>query len=293
MSTVLEHSANASATIEYNGKYKYGKVPAWVRERQLENYYNSMAEFYTECLENLELPNQFDKKKLIEQLMGNLRTFIRKDEDFTSVVIRIMDNFPRFPITTKQASEYIIALKILGERVARAGLKSNQELAVEALMSKAPFSIYSNLCLGNYTFSYFHEYKANVTEQYFKHSHLLVSGRTFLKARKLALDNYFQMIEPNENLFKILLRTHFRLWLYLTLPNFAKAEDFPKNSQPQPTYELNQETLDKLKDEYDTVLEELRRQLYNAEPELFNPISNPNKPTQTMWKDMVLLRSSQ
>jgi hypothetical protein len=205
MSTVLEHSANASATIEYKGKYKYGKIPAWVREKQLENYYNSMAEFYSECVNELELPKQFAQKELITRLMLNLRTFMHNDEGFTNTLIRLMDTYPKYPTDNKTASEYIIALKNLSERVAHAGLKSNQELAMEALISTAPFSAYSNLCLGNFTISYFHEYKAKTTEEYFKRNHLLVSGRSHLKSRKLALHKYFQTIEPKENLFKKLL----------------------------------------------------------------------------------------
>jgi hypothetical protein len=290
MSTILEHSANASATIEYKGRTKQKIFPAWVRKKQLESYYASMNEFYSECLEELCLPDRFDKTELHARLMTELSNIIRQNGDFTRLVLKLIENYPRFPFDSKQAYEYIATLKNLGTRVAEAGLKSNNELAWDAIISDIPFVVFSNLYLGTYAISCFHAYKYKVTEQHFRHNYFLVRGRSHLKARKIALDNYFQMIKPLEELFKVLLKAQFKLWLFITLSNADNIKEFPQKLQFFKTDNLDQQYLAKLKTEHEIVLEDMRRHLYSAEPELFNPTTN-HKPTETMWKDMVLVKT--
>lgn len=293
MSTILEHSANASAVVEYKCRIKPGKFPAWVRKKQLENYYASMSEFYSECLEELSLPDRFDKKALHERLMAELRNMIRQDDHFTSIVLKLAENYPRFPLDSKEASEYVLALKNLSARVAEAGLKSNNRLAWDAVISDIPFIVFSNLYLGTYAISCFHAYKSKVTEQHFRHNYLLVRGRSHLKAKKIAIDNYFQMIKPLQDLFKLLLKTQFKLWLFITIPNVKNIQEFPQKLQSLKVDKLDQQYLGKLKTEHEKILEQMRRHLYNAEPELFNPTTFTHKPTETMWKDMVLVRTTE
>jgi hypothetical protein len=292
MSTLVEHSANASVTIEYKGKIKYGRIPHWIREKQLESYYNSMETFYSECLEDLILPKRFDKKELHEILMESLRNFMQHDKDFTGLVTKLIENYPTFPMDAKTAFEYIIALKNLNARVALVGHKSNEELGWDALRSDLPFVIFSNLCLSNYTISYFHEYKAKATQQHFRHNYLLTRGRSNLRARKSAIDNYFQMMKPAEDLFKTLLKTQLKLWLFITLSNSENAKEFLEAPQSLRADKMDKEYLEKLKVEHESVLEKMRYQLYNVEPTLFNPI-DLHRPTETMWKDMVLVRITQ
>ena len=67
----------------------------------------------------------------------------------------------------KTAGEYLIGLNDLAARVATAGQKLNQEIAWNALRSTVPFTIFSDLYLGNYTISYFHEYKAKMSKEHF------------------------------------------------------------------------------------------------------------------------------
>lgn len=292
MSTVLEHSANASATIEYKGRIKLEKFPAWIRQKQLERYYASMNQFYSECLEELSLPDRFDKTALHARLMAALRNMIRQDGDFVSLVVKLSENYPRFPLESTQASEYVIALKKLSERVAEAGRKSNNELAWNAIISDIPYVVFSNLHLGNYAMSYFHEYKAKATDEHFRHNRLLFRGRSHLKTKKIAIDSYFQMMKPLENMFKELLKAQFKMWLFIDLSNAENIKDFPQKVQFLKADKLDQQYLCKLETDHEKVLEEMRRYLYNAEPELFNP-SVAHKPTETMWKDMVLVRTTE
>ena len=86
--TILEHSANANATIEYIGNRKSGPIPKWVKEKQVETYYKSMSEYYSECLSELSLPDRFDKTILLQRLLDNLKAFLKKDESFTTLVSR-------------------------------------------------------------------------------------------------------------------------------------------------------------------------------------------------------------
>jgi hypothetical protein len=293
MSTIIEHSANASAITEYKGKIKHGKFPTWIRQKQLENYYASMNEFYSECLEELSLPKRFDKSEIHARLMAELRNMIRQDGDFTSLVLKLIQNYPHFPMDSKAAGEYVIALKNLSARVAEAGLKSNNELAWDAIISDIPYIVFSNLYLGTYAVSYFHAYKSKVTEQHFRHNYLLVRGRPNLKTKKIAIDNYFHMIKPLEEQFKVLLKAQFKLWLFITLANSESIKEFPQKIMVLKAENLDQQYLEKLKTEHEKVLEQMRRHLFVAEPELFNPTSFAHKPTETMWKDMVLVRATE
>jgi len=293
MSTVLEHSASASTTVEYKYKLKHGKAPSWIKQKNIGRYYDSMSAFYNECLDEIQLQKRFDKKELHTKLMARLRDFIREDNDFASLLHRIAMNYPRFPMDAKQASEYIICLRNLSARVADTGMKANDELAVNALASNAPFVCFSNLYLGNYTISYFHEYKAKMTEQYFRHNHLLVRGRTNLKTRRTALENYFNARKPAEDLFKILNKEQFKLWLFIALANFEKVQDFPQNPSSSGPYEIDQKQLKSLQTKQEHAVEKLRYLLYDLEPTLFNPTTFVHEATETMWKAMILVRSGQ
>lgn len=293
MSTVLEHSANASAAIEYKGRIKPEKFPKWIRHKQLESYYASMSEFYSQCLEELSLPDRFDKTELHARLLAELRNLIRQDDDFTSLVLKLIENHPMFPLDSKHASEYVIALKNLSARVAEAGFKLNNELAWDAVISDIQFVVFSNLYLGTYAISCFHAYKSKVTEQYFRHNYFLVKSRPHLRTKRNALDNYFQMLKPLEKLFKTLLKAQFKLWLFITLSNSENVKGFPQKLQFLKADNLDIQYLGKLKTEHERVLEDMRRHLYSAEPELFNPTSPSHKPTETMWKDMVLVRTTE
>ena len=289
MSTILEHSANASITIEYKGKIKYGRIPQWIKEKQLESYYNSMSTFYSECLDELMLPKRFDKKELHETLMHILRSLMNTDNEFTKLIIRLVSNYPRFPMDTKSASEWILSLKALNTRVAQAGFKLNEKIALDSLRSDIPYVVFSNLCLGNYTISYFHEYKAKATEQHFRRNLLLAAGRMNIPRKKNAIRNYFQMIEPIETMFKDVIKNQFKLWLLMTLYNSKDIKEFLKGPRFLSINKIDREHFTKLTLKHEEVLEEFRRQLFQVEPTLFNPIQI-HKPTQTMWKDMVLIR---
>jgi len=289
MSAILEHSANASAIIEYRGKLKYGKIPHWIRESQLESYYNSMGAFYAECLDELVLPERFDKKELHKVLLSILRNLMREDKDFTNLVIKLIENYPRFPMEPKMASEYILALRTLSNRVASAGLKLNGEIALDSLKSNIPYVVFSNLYLGNYSISYFHEYKSKVTEQHFRRNYLLARGRANLKTKKIAIDNYFEMLRSAEEIFKRLLKAQFKLWLFITLSNSEDIKEFLEKPQYLKFDKIDHGHLASLTTEQANVVDEIRYQLYQAEPTLFNPVQ-VHKPTEAMWKDMVLVR---
>ena len=292
MSTVLEHSANANATIEYVGKLKFGQIPSWIKERQIEKYYASMSEFYTECISELRLPDRFEKKELNSKLMESLRAFLRQDKDFTTLISRLTIDYPRFPMDNKTASEYLIGLKDLCARVATAGQRLNEEIAWSAIRSKIPFIVFGNLYLTDYTISYFHEYRAKMTEQHFRRNHFLIRERVSLRKRKIALDNYFNILKPAEDLFRTLLKAQFKLWLYIALSDFANSKDFPSNPQ-ESAYEVDQEEVQLLESDLIEKLDEMRSRLYDAEPTLFNPTIYNHPPTETFWKNMVLIGITQ
>ena len=292
METILEHSANASATVEYTGKRKFGQIPAWVKERQIERYYQSMGEYYLECLSELDLPNRFDKSILHQRLMETLRTFLKKDEGFTTLVSRLTQNYPCSTMNNKVAGEYIIGLNDLSTRVATAGQKLNEELAWDALRSNVPFKTFSDLYLGNYTISYFHEYKVKMTEQHFRHNHFLIRERPNLPRRKTALKNYFDVLKPAEDLFKVLLKMQFKLWLFIALSDFSNSKDFP-NNPTETAYEVDQTLLQMLTSKQQEIVEKMRAHLYDAEPTIFVTATFDHPPTATLWKNLVLIGASQ
>ena len=79
---VLEHLANANATIEYMGNRKSGPVPKWVKDKQIETYYKSMGEYYSECLSEINLPERFDKSIILQLLIDSLKGFLKKRRRF-------------------------------------------------------------------------------------------------------------------------------------------------------------------------------------------------------------------
>ncbi len=289
--TVLEHSANANATIEYIGNRKTWPVPKWVKEKQIETYYKSMSEYYSECLSELSLPNRFDKTILLQRLIDNLKEFLKKDEAFTTLVSRLAQNYPYYGMDNKTASEYLIGLDALAARVATAGQKINQELAWNALRSNVPFTTFSDLYLGNYTISYFHEYRAKMTKEHFRHNHFLIRERINLPKRKRAIQNYFDILKPTEELFKKLLKEQFKLWLFIALSDYAKSEDFP-NNPTEKAYEADPAQLQELHSKQQQVLETLRRHLYDADSSVFVTAAD-HKPTETLWKNLVLIGATQ
>lgn len=288
---VLEHSANANATIEYIGNRKSGPIPKWVKERQIETYYKSMSEYYSECLAELNVPERFDKAILLQRLIDNLKEFLKKDEEFTTLVSRLAQNYPYYGMDNKTAGEYLIGLDDLVARVATAGQKLNQELAWNALRSTVPFTTFSDLYLGNYTISYFHEYKAKMSKEHFRHNHFLIRERINLTKRKRALQNYFDILKPVEELFKTLLKEQFKLWLLIALSDFSTSTDFPNNPTEQ-AYEVNPEQLAELHNKQKKTMEELRHHLYDADDSVFLTTAD-HQPTATLWKNLVLIGASQ
>jgi hypothetical protein len=289
--TILEHSANANATIEYIGNRKSGPVPKWVKEKQIETYYNSMSEYYSECLSELILPERFDKSILLQRLLDSLKDLLEKDEGFTTLVSRLSLNYPYYGMDNKNATEYLIGLDDLATRVATSGQKMNGELALNALRSTAPFTTFSDLYLGNYTISYFHEYKAKLSKEHFRHNHFLIRERTNLPKRKRAIQNYFDILKPAEDLFKKIVKLQFELWLLIALANYANSPDFPNNSS-ETTYEVDSANLIELHSKQQLAMEELRRHLYDADSSVFVTVAN-HQPTETLWKNLVLIGATQ
>jgi len=288
---VLEHSANANATIEYIGNRKSGPIPKWVKEKQIETYYKSMGEYYSECLSEISLPERFDKSIILQRLIDNLKEFLKKDEGFTTLVSRLSQNYPYYGMDNKIASEYLIGLGNLAARVATAGQKLNQEIAWNALRSTVPFTTFSDLYLGNYTISYFHEYKAKMSKEHFRHNHFLIRERINLTKRKRALQNYFDILKPAEELFKTLLKVQFELWLFIALSDFANSIDFP-NSPTEHAYEVNPAQLEELHNKQKQAMEALRRLLYDADDSVFVTVAD-HQPTATLWKNLILMGATQ
>jgi len=289
--TVLEHSANANATIEYIGNRKTWPVPKWVKERQIGTYYKSMSEYYSECLSELELPTRFDKTILLQRLIDNLKAFLKKDDAFTTLVSRLAQNYPYYGMDNKTAGEYLIGLDNLAARVATAGQKINQEIAWNALRSSTPFTTFSDLYLGVYTISYFHEYRAKMTRGHFRHNHFLIRERTKLPKRKRAIQNYFDILKPTEELFKVFLKEQFKLWLFIALSDYSKSADFPKNPTEE-KYEVDPPQLQELHSKQQHAMEVLRRHLYDEDPSIFITTVN-HQPTATLWRNLVLVGASQ
>lgn len=291
MSTVLEYSASAIATLEYKGKKEYAELkPRWIKEKQLLGYYNSMNRFFSESLDEFTIPKQFGKEKLLELLMDILKRSLNEDETFRNLIIKLSENYPRFPIDPEHASKYIVLLKTACHHVAKSGFKLNEEFASESYKSDIPYVIFSNLILSNYTISYFHEYKAHVTEQHFRRNFFLARGRPNLKEKKIALRNYFQMMKPTEEIFQKLLKAQFKLCLLLSLSNAKSIEDLMKEIYFLSVDKIDQKQLTKLISEHEGTLEQFRQHLFHLEPDLFKPLTEIDEPTQTMWQDMILLK---
>lgn len=288
MSTILEHSANAFATIQHKGRIKYGKFPHWVKRMQLEGYYSSMSEFYSECLDELIMPKKFDKKEIHQILVNSLKKFLTEDKELTSIILRLISNYPTFPMGSDSASKYISALKALCRRVAMTGIKANEEIAIDSIKSDIPYVVFSNFYLSNYTISYFHEYIFKITEQHFRRNFLLVRGRPKLSSKKIAIKNYLQMIEPTRDMFRELLKTQLKLWLLIVLSNSEDIKEFSKKPSSLEADKIDQRNLEELATQHSKILEEFRRQLFTLEPTLFDAVAE-HKPTQTMWRNMSLL----
>lgn len=294
MSAILEHSASAIAILEFKGKREYPEIkPKWIKEKQLLGYYNSMNRFYQESLDELTMPKQINKEKLHELLMNILKKSLNEDEEFRNLIIKLNENYPRFPLEPERAGTYITLLKKISRLVAMVGSRINQEYASESILSDIPYIVFSNLILGNYTISYFHDYKANATEQHFRRNLLLIRGRSTLRTKEFALKNYFQMMKPTEEMFQKLLKAQFKLWLLPALSNAKTLEDLFKEPNCLSLDKIDQKQLTKLINEHTEILEQFRRHLFQLEPDLFKPLIEIDEPTQTMWRDMILLRMTE
>lgn len=287
----VQHSTSAIATLEYKDQGKYPELkPRWIKEKQLLGFYNSMNRFFSESLDELTIPKRFSKEKLRQFLMNGVKKRLNKDTEFRKLLIKLGENYPRFPIESSQASNYIRLLKIFSRHVALAGYRLNEEYAFGSYISDIPYIVFSDLILGNYAVSYFHEYKARTTEQHFRSHHMLFRGRPHLKSRKIALNSYFEMMRPTEKMFKTTLKSQFKVWLFIILSNSKEIQDFAKKPDFLSQKNIDQEEFKKLMRAHSKQLEKFRRLLFQLDPELFKPSTDIDDPTQTMWRDMVLLR---
>jgi len=291
MSAVLSHSATAVAILEYKGKEEYPEVkPKWIKEKQLLGYYNSMNRFYSECLDELTLPKHSSRDKVHEVLMTHLKKSLNEDDEFRNLIIKLNENYPRFPVEPERAGTYITLLKRISRLVAMVGSRTNQEYASESITSDIPYILFSNLILGNYTISYFNDYKAHTTEIHFRRNLLLVRGRPNLRTKELALKAYFQMMKPTEEMFRKLLKTQCKVWLLPVLSNAKDPKDLLEKPHQLKMEKVDEKQLTKLINEHTEILEQSRRHLFELEPDLFKILGEIDEPTQTMWRDMVLLR---
>jgi len=249
-----------------------------------------MNKFYSESLNEISIPKRFDKEKLHAFLMDALKNSLNKDEVFRKLIINVSKNYPRFPLKATQASEYIRLLKSLSRKVAREGYKLNEIIAFDSYQSDIPYIIFSNNTLGNYTISYFHEYKARATGEHFRRNYLLVRGRPNLPDRKRAIQNYFQMMKPIQKMFQALIKSQFKLWLLIVLSNSESIKEFAKGPQFLSLKKIDQKQFESLATEHSEQLENFRRELYQLEPDLFRPTPDSDEPTQTMWQNMIMLR---
>jgi len=294
VSAVLSHSASAIAILEYKAKKEYPEIkPKWIKEKQLLVHYNTMNKFYSECLDELTLPRQFNRDELRQLLMDILKKSLNQNEELRNLIIKLSESYPRFPLGPEQAGAYINALKKISRLVAMAGARVNQEYAIESIISDIPYILFSNLILGNYAISSFLDYKANTTEQHFRRNFLLIRGRSRLKSREIALRNYFQMMKPADEMCQKTLKAQYKLWLLPVLSNTKDHENLFKETQILSMEKIDNKQLTKLINEHAEILEQFRRQLFQLEPDLFKPLGEIDEPTQTMWRDMVLLRMAQ
>jgi len=294
MSAVLSHSASAIAILEYKAKKEYPEIkPKWIKEKLLLGHYNAMNKFYSECLDELTLPKQFSRDELHQLLMETLKKSLNQNEELRNLIIRLSESYPRFPLEPEQGSTYINTLKRISRLVAIAGARVNQEYATESISSDIPYIFFSNLILGNYAISSFLDYKATTTEQHFRRNFLLVRGRPKLKSRGIALRNYFQMMKPVDEMGQKTLKAQYKLWLLPVLSNAKDLKDLIKEPHQLSMEKTDQKQLTKLINEHAEILEQFRRHLFELEPDLFKPLVEVDEPTQTMWRDMVLLRMGQ
>jgi hypothetical protein len=98
------------------------------------------------------------------------------------------------------------------------------------------------------------------------------------------------MIKPTEEMFQKLVKAQFKLWLLSVLSNAKDPEDLEKEPRSLNMEKIDQKQLTKLINEHEEILEQFRRHLFQLEPDLFKPLIEIDEPTQTMWKDMVLLK---
>ena len=123
------------------------------------------------------------------------------------------------------------------------------------------------------------------------YNHFLIRERTKLPKRKRAIQNYFDILKPVEELFKTLLKVQFELWLFIALSDYAKSIDFP-NNPTEKTYEVDSTQLQELHGKQQHAMGELRRHLYDADAAVFITAAD-NQPTATLWKNLVLIGANQ
>jgi len=288
---MFEHPATAIASLEYKSLREIKEIePQWIKEKQLLPYYNSMNRFFSESLDEMRLPKNFDKNQLHNFLMKSLKKYLNENEDFRNLIIDLQRNYPTFPLDASRAQNYVRLLKKLSYYIAMIGLKVNKIEGLQSLKSDISYSVFSNLILGNHTISYFHAYRAKATEEYFRHNLFMIKGmRAHLKSRRVALKNYFEVMEQTQDMFQAMLKAHFKLWMLIRLCNSSDFKEFVMGPE---FLNLEKIDLDQFKDfyaEYTQKLEVCRRYLFQLDPTMFESMSSIDEPTRVMWRDMVLL----
>lgn len=290
-------SAVALTSLEYflrpnqdNAYSKYVQERIW--DKQLTGLRKKIRSFYKECLDEIELPERFDKNELLDLLLAISSATIHYDKELRNVLIKIGKSYPQHPLSSEKANNFVRALKGFSRFYAKKGIKHNDIYLLGALTSDFPYSLFSDLVLGTYTTSYFYEYRSRATEHHFRNNLLFIRSRSGLRSRKLAIDSYFEMLKPTIKTYMAFLKSKVKLWLLMTIWNSKDIREFMRAQYALKIDKVNNESFKSLRDEYSKNQEELRLLLHRLDPEIFRHLVTGDETTKSMWNDLLQLKFS-
>jgi hypothetical protein len=254
---------------------------------------SNLREFFDRCLSDITpLPRRFDKSDVLGLMMDITSATLHFDKDLRRILLRIASSYPQHPLDYGDARNFVRALGAFSRLYAMRGTKINERYLIGALNSDLPYSLFSDLVLGNYTSSYFFEYRKLATEQHFRANWLFVKSRSGLRSRKKAVESYFEMINPTVEAYRSLTESKCKLWMLITLWNSKNLKEFAQTPDSLMSRKIDGTRLERVTKEYYTNLDKFRTMLFSLNPEVFKPADALDKATRTMWSDLLLLKLS-
>lgn len=256
----------------WNPKVKPKKYKEY--QETLPSFIQAIDSYLRETLTIIDIPGKFERSQLYALIMSKLSDYVESDIQLKSFIQTFEKSTAR-----NDPSTYIKTLKRYFTEIDSIAASQISGLAYTGLTSDIPFDVFCSLALSYDTYRKLFAYVISVAEA--RLSKLFTKGfrpRTIKNKATV----YLNEIKPVMTKYAEAIQKQFRLLLYVDLANSASYEEILKPKILN-VASMNPATFDNYYLDFQKKLQELRHELYNKAPNLFEEKIDPNDPSSFLW----------